>query len=445
MSYYSQTLFKKLRSGAASIVIARFIGFFTAIATTAILARIFSVNELGTYFLMLNLVGLFSICTHFGTPNVLLRRASDAISLNQQYIIKSLLFNILSIIIFASMLFSVLISIYRKEIFEIGLNNSQVLEFLPYIIIWSIGLGIQIVSSELFRAHGKFFLAALTKSPLTGIITITSIVLLNTLSEIKFRDLILILTIAPFITSILSFLYFTLRLMDFNKAPGVIKTKFVHLIQDSIPLFIYGAGAYVGSHADIWLISIISEPRQLGLYGSAARLMILAGITLTIANGIVPPFISRFRTKKDFKGMEKMLRSIATIAAIPSLAIMLLFLLYAEAILSFVFGATYTEAANVLVILSLGQLSSVFVGSCGYVLIMYGKNNIMMLTTFVSSITSILLTFIFIDYFKIMIAVACSFTVGKILNQFLQLYFCKKICGINTSMSLFLLSNNYNE
>jgi O-antigen/teichoic acid export membrane protein len=436
MAVTSNILVQKLRNGAAAIVVVRLIGFLTGMATSALIARMISVGELGTYFLILNLAGLFAIFSHFGTPNVVLKRVADSIAQDESDVVRQILKSVSGIMLLSSLFFSTIIYIFRVPIFELGLNNDQISNLIGYLILWSVGLGIQAIFSELFRAHQKFFLAALTKAPLSGLITLSISTVLYIYFKVGFIEVLLVSSLSPLLTSIISAMYYYRMLMPPLRGSEDSQNNINQLASNSIPLFMYGVAAYIGSHADIWLISIMSEPNQLGLYGAAARLMILAGVTLTIANGIVPPFISKFRAKSDFIGMEKMLRSVATIAAIPSIIIVLFFLFFSDTVLTFIFGAPYAEAANILVILAIGQLSSVFVGSCGYVLIMYGKNNILMRTTMLSSITSVVLAIILSQYFEVMISVAFSFAFGKVMSQLLQLYFCKKYCEINTSIYL---------
>ncbi|NKB37203.1 MAG: oligosaccharide flippase family protein [Gammaproteobacteria bacterium] len=427
----------KLKHGAGGIVFARTIGFFAGIIISALIARFVTPAEMGNYFLILNLAGLFSILSHFGTPNVLLKHSADAISSGKNGMIWTLLIRILVLALLSSITISILLWFFDDVIFRSILNNHELSTFTNYLIFWFVTLGFQAIFTELLRAHKKFFLAACVKSPLSSTLTITFITLFYFLSEIDLSLVLIISAAAPLASSVIAFFFYYFQLSAekrVNDSSADIQT--IQLVKDSFPMLIVGIGAYIGSHSDIWLISFFTDSTQVAYYGAAARLVILAGVTLTIANGVLPPFIAELRQSGDHQQLELLLRKVASIAAIPSVLAMLLFIFLSSEILSFVYGAQYEYAGYILVILSFGQLSSVLVGSCGYVLIMFGKNKLLMSITVVTTSISLLSTFILTHYFDGMTAVALAFTGGKIVNQILTLLCCKKYTGINTAVFL---------
>jgi O-antigen/teichoic acid export membrane protein len=88
--------------------------------------------------------------------------------------------------------------------------------------------------------------------------------------------------------------------------------------------------------------------------------------------------------------LERALRAGATLAGIPSFAILLVFVLFGPWVLETVWSKPiYREAAPILVVLSLGRLVAVWAGSAGVTLMMTGHQRAMMVTTLASAGVSV--------------------------------------------------------
>ena len=172
----------------------------------------------------------------------------------------------------------------------------------------------------------------------------------------------------------------------------------------------------------------------MAIYGACSRLVILILLPLVIANQVTPPMIVELYGRRDFYQLEKLLRSIATVAGIPALIDLCFFMFYSEDILALIFGSYYMLGGSVLAILSVGYLFNVACGSCGVVLLMTGGERTMMLMTLLSTVFVLLSSFIAFQFFGIL-GVACSVSSGMILHNLLMLYAAKKTARVWTCMS----------
>lgn len=153
------------------------------------------------------------------------------------------------------------------------------------------------------------------------------------------------------------------------------------LLGVSLPLLANGLTSFLLTQADVWILSAVAASGEVAIYGSAVRLVTLVTIPLLVVNAVVPPIIAELHATERLAELEDVLRSATTIAAVPAVVLLAFLALFGGPILGTVFGDFYRQAAPVLVILSLGQLSNVWTGSCGLALIMTGNEKPMMIIT----------------------------------------------------------------
>jgi hypothetical protein len=87
----------------------------------------------------------------------------------------------------------------------------------------------------------------------------------------------------------------------------------------------------------------------------------------------------------------------------------LLFWVFAGEILSTIFGAPYAEAAPALMALTLGHVVNAFTGNCGVLLIMAGKDRVVLTITLISGAVTTLLVFVLIEHYGLLgVAIASA-------------------------------------
>ena len=66
----------------------------------------------------------------------------------------------------------------------------------------------------------------------------------------------------------------------------------------------------------LWIVGTLGNDSDVAIYGACSRLVILVLLPLIIVNQVTPPMIVELYGKRDFYQLEKLLRSIATVAAL---------------------------------------------------------------------------------------------------------------------------------
>lgn len=144
------------------------------------------------------------------------------------------------------------------------------------------------------------------------------------------------------------------------------------LALDALPIALSQVAAFCTMSADLWLVDKFFGTDDVALYGSAKRLVLLLAIPDQLAMLTVIGLIPSLFAQKKIDELQRVIRQITTLAAIPAILAAIPLIAMPEQVLGLAFPG-YQGAATALVILTLGQLASNFLGPCGYVLLMTGR------------------------------------------------------------------------
>jgi O-antigen/teichoic acid export membrane protein len=148
---------------------------------------------------------------------------------------------------------------------------------------------------------------------------------------------------------------------------------FASLVGICCPLMLTQCLSYVTGQADIWIGGALVSHDDMALYGAARRLMLLIGIPMQLVNLTVIASIAELRAQNKHQELQRILRSAATMAAVPALLVSLPILIFPSQILSLLFGSFYAEGATLLRILCVGQIVFVCAGAAELTLMMGGQ------------------------------------------------------------------------
>ena len=168
------------------------------------------------------------------------------------------------------------------------------------------------------------------------------------------------------------------------------------------------------------------------MYGAAARLITLILLPTMIISAVVPPMIAELYAQRDLKKLENILRGTATLSAIPSFFILMLFIFSGEAILKLIYGSEfYYNAGQVLAILSCAQLVSIWAGPCAQLLLMSNNTKALLAINLSALIIAISLALIFTPMYG-MTGIASSYAIATILLNIAMAGYCSKKIGVKT-------------
>ena len=197
---------------------------------------------------------------------------------------------------------------------------------------------------------------------------------------------------------------------------------FNHDWRESINYYFLTIISLVFVSADLWVIKIIGNDSDLGLYAFAVKVASIVNIVHTSsANFYISKLVSLNHTNEQIKLKNLFLSCIKNnlIIIVPFVVILFGFLLD----ILYLFFEGYTEVANIIWILILAQMINLLTGPCGLALSYTNKLSVLVKSNLLSLIIYIILLYIFYNSFGIY-GIAFSYLIYMIgWNIFLAILF----------------------
>jgi O-antigen/teichoic acid export membrane protein len=203
----------------------------------------------------------------------------------------------------------------------------------------------------------------------------------------------------------------------------------------SAPIFVINLAEFALTNFSIWIVGAFLTSEDIALYGAAWRLVNVVALPFFIVNLAVLPFISELNARNEKAGLQDALRGTATLASLPALAILLVFMTLGREVMGFVYGDHYRQAASILVILCVGQLVNVWTGSCAQVLTQTGHQRQFMIQTLLTGALSAALAVIAVKHYGL-VGVAVAASAGRTLQNLCTWMQVHRLTGLWTHATL---------
>lgn len=116
-------------------------------------------------------------------------------------------------------------------------------------------------------------------------------------------------------------------------------------------------------------------------------------MSLTLVNMVIAPHIVNASKSGDINRLQKLAKKTAKGSFFVALPVVIIFILFGETLIKLTFGGEYIDTSFIpLVIICLGQLTNVFFGSAGYLLIMSGFERDALISQIIAIIINITLS-----------------------------------------------------
>jgi O-antigen/teichoic acid export membrane protein len=176
-----------------------------------------------------------------------------------------------------------------------------------------------------------------------------------------------------------------------------------------------------------WLVDLES----VAYFKVAMQAVALISLGLTAINAVIMPDIARSYKESDINVTQSLLKKSVRISVIVSLPIIFILYFFGELLILTLFGREYLESYSILVILCIGQVVNVFMGSVGAVLYMTNNENSALKILLLSLIINILLLVILIPLYGAKGA-ACGISISMVVWNILMAYNVKKLTNLRT-------------
>jgi O-antigen/teichoic acid export membrane protein len=188
-------------------------------------------------------------------------------------------------------------------------------------------------------------------------------------------------------------------------------------MSSALPLLFANAMNVVNTQAPILLLGSIKGAQAAGLYAIASRGSDLIAFGLIAVNVALAPVAAKLWAERDVARLQHLVTRSVRVVFVCSLPVAAGLIIFGERFLA-IFGREFTGAKSVLVVLVIGQMVNVAMGSVALLLVMTGHEREVAIGSAVCATLNVVLNLIMIPSLGIMgsaLAVAISLIVWNIL------------------------------
>jgi O-antigen/teichoic acid export membrane protein len=377
------SLKRRLLSGSIWAVAGRFGGAMVGILIASLLTFVISPKEVGAYNLALSIVSFGALLGALGLPKTVVRLVAENMGLNRSGRARRVIYTVLGLGIVGTLLTSLAYYLVIGDLIERRLLDSPLLVGLTGLIAGWIAIAIvQEITAETFRGFHDIRWATLLGGLATGGKSgglIMKVLLLGVLAllvvkgaGVDLRTVMLVSIGAGSVSVVLScwLLYGKVSSLG-SKATEEEPVSTKEVLDDAVPFLAIAMSAFVLQAADIWILGALDSTRAVAVYANASKLVTFVVMPLLVVNLVMPPIVAEMYAQGNTARLERTLRAFSTLAGVPSLLVLVGFMLLGGPILGLVYNQDIYSSDTawlVLLILSAAKLVAVWSGSCGLVL-----------------------------------------------------------------------------
>ena len=430
-----------LKSGGIWAFIGKFFTTFMTLVINAILARMLAAEDVGIYFLAFNFALFGAYIGTIGFEQTVVRFIADNLGKKQ---LKNVSFMI-KISFIATTIGSALVGIiffFSSDWIALSVFQSVGFSSISMILIfWMTANSFQILLGETFRGFQDIRFASIFGGVLsTAIFTLTlgGIVYFQWIT-LTLHSTIFIWVLSLAISNGIGLLTLARKIQLLMKEAETDQKRTLpvkRIFSTTFPLMVVSVSLYILSQCDLWIIGGIGDDKDVAIYGAASKLAMLMSMPSLILNSVVSPMIAEKYAQGKIKGLERTLRTVATLGIIPALGLFLLFITLGKFILSFVFGSSiYGSGEFILILLALKQLINAWVGSTGTVLAMAGRQKQLMNITLWTGVASIILSILLGSIYG-GVGVALGFLIPGIISPLMMKRTASKLVHVRADVDI---------
>ena len=401
----ASTLRRRLLSGSTWALGGKIGAATIGIVTTGVLTRLLTKQEVAVYLLAFSIISLGAVIGSLGLPKTVLRFVAESITLGQpgrarRAIYTALGLGVLGALCISLAYFFIVGDLVSRYLF----HSSALVAVIGLTAGWMAISTMQEIMAETFRGFHDIRMATLFGGLATGgksaglimrvMLLVCLVLLLATVGHTDLRTVMLASVGAGAASSLLAALFLHNKISSLGTQGMENRISVGDELRDAFPILIISLTSFILlSAADLWILNYFGSKDEVAVYGVAARLVTFIAMPLLLTNLVLPPIIAEMYAQDRTAELEGTLRSFSTLSGVPSLLVLILFMLLGGPILGLVYGAklfppgslAIHQGAIVLVLLSAGKLAAVWAGSCGAVLQFTGHQRSMLRVNLLTS------------------------------------------------------------
>ncbi|HEX6143935.1 MAG TPA: oligosaccharide flippase family protein [Geminicoccaceae bacterium] len=372
--------------GGSWALLARALAVPAGLATAVLLARFLSPEELGSYFLVMSLVGLLAITAQAGLARPMVKLIAAARARGQPGEARHALEVALVVTALGLVVIGLVLPGAPGRWLVGHLEAGRLLRtVLDLAFALTVILALSDLVAESMRGFERLGRASFLSEGLAQRLGVTVVlVLLWALGhDLDLRGALLIGTWTGALVLCVALLLLWQEMRRLPRGRGAQTT--VEVLRHGPPFFVVRLNLWLMAGADLWVLGMFRPAEEVALYGAASRLALLIRLPLVASNAILAPVVAELHQQRDPKRLERVIRAAATAGTLPALLAALLLVLTGDLVLRTVFTDAYGAAWPIMVILAVGQCVHAAFGACNIALTMTGhQRDVMVIGPLVS-------------------------------------------------------------
>lgn len=382
-----------------------------------IYARFLGPEQYGLYGYVMSIIALLSLPVIAGMPELIVREVANfSLDKKWNYLAGVINWSRIYILVMSFIVLFISIIMIDIEFFKVKIN-----ELLLFALLLIPLIGLLTQQGAILNGLGKPILSLVPGKILGPAITIglVSVFILNKI-EITGDVLIKTSVISSFFAWVLSASYLKKiekQKFQIKKNSYLIKQWHVSLVPFTLMAIVSTLNTELASVFLGWL----DNTESVAFLKVAMQGMILIALGLNSINMIIMPQIAQLYKQGDLMQTQKLLSKSVRLSCVFSLPIIVILIIFGEFAIEVIFGTEYVPAYPLLVVLCIGQIVNVLMGSVGLVLNMTNNESSSLRSLIIALLISITLLLILIPKYSALgsaISVSISLIVWNILMSF---------------------------
>lgn len=401
---------------------------------SAILTRVLSPDDMGTYIFAQSVVLSGIVVAQLGLGPTAVRMIAGPLGTGDMTAVKVNIQNLLLWGLTGALITAVLINLFGSRI---GIKP----DIVVWVSLWVVVLASQKLMAEILRGFHDIRAAALVgDANVGGLISYgaAAAALLYAwyvYGQIALPAVLRITVIAGVIAVVWALFVLAQKLGSLNLLRGGGRPHFSgRFLFAALPVLVHTLAVLLQNQSGIWMLQLFQPASEVALYGVAARLVALVVVPLSVVNSVISPIIPDLFWRGELGKLERILRALATVSAVPAVMALAVFIFAGPFLLRLLFGEFYVAADRLLTMLTIGAVFNVMAGSSGLTLIMTGHQKTLMGISVATGLLTAVVVYLVAGRFGA-IGVATVISVSLLLKNLLMLSFNKRLTGIWTHVT----------
>lgn len=403
-----KNVFKEILQGSSLVFLVKIIGAGLNYVLNVIIARSFSQDDSGVFFLAYNIIFVAAAIGRFGLDNAVLKLVSVCFGNNEWRKISDLIKKSVIICICFSLLISILLYLCVLKINYGVFSDAKTKNIVTMMIFGITPFSLYWIIGEVFRAVGKNFSSQILQSVLYPLL-MCLLIFLNGVNVIEKLSLYFVLDvwIVLFVGCVLICKLIKFEKQNLFSYAAILKSGYSLLCLQVVILLVEWSPSF--------LLGLLGTKSDLSVFNVSLRTAMLTSFILVAVNNVVAPKYAALYASGQMERLQEVVYKTSKLMMVVAIPVLCCFIVFSKEVM-FVFGESYIKYNNVLVILCCGQLFNVLSGSVGYLLVVTGYEKLFRNIVLISGIMVFVLNCFLIKFHGVTGA-SISYLFGQVVTN----------------------------